>query len=213
MLKKKIEIALYDNAGRLLSSGILRYRGKAADEQCVFSLNNRNGDAMRVSRAFWILLSSHPSRFSEKRVFRIRSVDDIESITLNYEDTRYDIRKTGSTWVMKEKQYRQVDVYPLLEYVMKLSYEKIFFQKEYQFDKPFFDLSVKVNGEEQRLRVGRVDVEKEVTTTFMFVPVRPGSPEKRRVRYWLSESSATPYKGVINSEQIRAIVEGVRRYE
>ncbi len=212
-LKKVIRIGLHDRRGRVLSSGELRYWGTAADRQSVFRRDGRSGEAMRVSRAFWLLLSSHASRFADGRVFAIEDREAVRGISIKYEGREYRFERAGNGWRSGERMFDMHEIYPLIDAVRRLGYEKIFFEKDYTFRDPFFALTVYTTHGEQRLSVGRVDVEREVTSSFMFVPVRPGSPEKRRVRYWLSESSSIPYKGVINSEQIREIVEGAGKYE
>jgi hypothetical protein len=212
-LKKIIRIGLRDRRGRVLSSGELRYWGTEWDKQAVFRRDDRPGEVMRVSRAFWLLLSSHASRFADGRVFAIEDREAVKGISIKYEGKEYRFERTGNEWRFGKRLFQYHEIYPLIDAVRRLSYEKLFFEKDYRFREPFFTLTVYTTHGDQRLRVGRVDVEKEVTSSFMFVPVKPGSPEKRRVRYWLSESNLNSYKGVINSEQIREIVESARKYE
>ncbi len=212
-LKRIIRIELRDRAGGVLSSGELRYWGTAADRQTVFRRDDRPGEAMRVSRSFWLLLSSHASRFVDGRVFLIDDRDSIRGVKIEYEGKVYRFDRAGDGWEYGKRRFGLHELNPLLDAILRLSYEKIFFEKDFRFHNPFFSLTVYTESGDQRLMVGRVDVEREVTSSFMFVPEGPGTLRKRRVRFWLAENSRMPYKGVINSEQIRGIVEGLRYYE
>jgi len=211
-LKKKLWIGVYDRQGNLLSSGQLRYWSSEWDKQCVYRRDNEPEEAMRVSRTFWVALTRYASHYVDQRVFPGVKAEDIDSVIISYEKNNYEIRKNPDGWQMEGKAIRDYKITPLLSTLLRLSYNKILFHRSMPLCREsFFSVVLKLRTQDQRsLTVCRVDMQKEVSTSLMFAPVSPGSPRTRQVMFWLAESNSMPYPAVLNSEQIRTVVEAVR---
>lgn len=207
-LKKRLWIGIYGPDGALLSSGELRYWGLDWDKQSVFRRDGEE-EAMRVSRAFWQVLSDHASRFASRDLFALGG--NITMIEINNEGERYTFKQEDGDWRINGRVIAPVDISMLINTLSRLAYDKILFHKRYPFREEFFSIRIGDGDSFEYLGVGRVDVQKEVTSSLMFVPVRPGSPEKRMVRYYLAQTSRFPYQAVINSEVIRTIMDAVKR--
>jgi hypothetical protein len=200
-LKKSLWIGVYGLDGDILSSGELRYWGTDWDKQSVFRKDGEE-EAIRVSRAFWLLLSSHASRFTSNVLFTLKERRDITSIEINNE---------GKEYIFKQKD-EGMEISTLIDTLSRQAYDKILFQKRYPFGEEFFSIRIKDKHSVEFLRVSRGNLQKEVSSSFMFVPVRPGSPEKRMVKYYLVQTNRFSYQAVINSEVIRTIMDVVEKY-
>ncbi len=211
-LNKKLWIGIYDRQGRVLSSGQLRYWGSQWDRQCIYRRDGAPEEAMRVSRAFWMALTRHASHYVDQRVFYDVRPEDITAIVVFYEKDRYEIQRTPDGWQAGGRPLRDYDVTPFVSSLLRLSYDKILFhRKSPPCREVFFTVRLELRtGGQRRIQVCRVDMQKEVSTALMFVPVRPGSPRTRRVLFYLALSNSMPYPGVLDSEQIRTVMEAVR---
>ncbi|RME66443.1 MAG: DUF4340 domain-containing protein [Nitrospirae bacterium] len=212
-LKKKLWIGVYGRDGKLLSSGTLRFWGSQWDRQCIYHRDEQPDEAMRVSRTFWSLLTRDASSFADLRVFRTVQPEDIKEIEVRYENESYTLQRGSNNWLLDQElavpTYR---VTPFLNTLMRVSFQKVLFYKSYpRCRKGYFNLKLTLNsGRSLWLRVCKVDLQKEVSTALMFVPVSPGSPKTRRVWFYLAETSTIPYQAVMSSETVLAILKGIR---
>lgn len=212
-LKKKLWIGVYDTRGRLLSSGTLRFWGSQWDRQCIYQRDEQPDEAMRVNRAFWLLLTRDASSFVDLKVFRSVRPEDIQKVEVRYEGSIYELQKKSDHWILDHKvtipTYRAS---PFLNTLVRASFQKVLFHSSYGRCKDgYFQVRLWLSDNNtQWLRVCRVDLQKEVSTALMFVPVRPGSPKTRRVWFYLAETNTTAYQAVMSSETVLAIVNGIR---
>ncbi len=211
-LKRIINIKLMDIQGNIISRGELRYWGTEWNKQAVFRKDDHPQEALRVSRDFWLNLDHHPSWYADKSVFNGIGNNQIKRLTVRHEDDEFILEKSGEKWLYNGRVYEQQDIQFIIDEVLRMKFERLFFNKRFKPELPVFEVKVYTDRDVQRLRVYKVDVRKEVTSSYMFVTGVPGVSSTRPVYFWLAEKNGLSYQAVVTSEQIMVLKEALREY-
>lgn len=209
-LPRRLSLEVFDGRTRRLDAADVYYWGTGGDHG---ALVHRAGspEAARTSRDFFNLLDGDASLFRSRGLFNA-SPDDVVKISVTEEETTHVIEKKDG-WKKDGVPVPEKKVLSLIEFLRDMKAVKLL-QESRPLGKTRFVFEVRTATSASRLEVTNFSMDREMSTSAMFVPVKPGAPGgRKKVDYWYALSRNLGTGVVVTSLDIDNIREQMRKLD